>query len=198
MIGGLADTLKADDDEDRRPDGDARARRSPIRSCSSTASATRRVLREKADDTNVRLSTMTQEMQALRQTIASMPRAAVARTGHDGDPGAVRPGARQPRRPAPGGPPPNISPTRMFDQRVRATTPPASTTWRSRGSRRSSARSRRRRRPTMRSCTSATRYSTHGQVRGGGRRLPEGDHRLPAERQRAVRLLQARARPTRT
>ena len=32
-----------------------------------------RVLREKADDTNVRLSSMTQELEAVRQAIASMP-----------------------------------------------------------------------------------------------------------------------------
>src|SRR6187399_2037329 len=32
-----------------------------------------RVLREKADDTNVRISTVAQEIQALRQAIASMP-----------------------------------------------------------------------------------------------------------------------------
>ena len=38
-----------------------------------------RVLREKADDTNVRLSSMTQELEALRQTVASMP-APVAQT----------------------------------------------------------------------------------------------------------------------
>jgi tol-pal system protein YbgF len=34
---------------------------------------TARILREKADDTNVRLSTMTQELEAMRQTIASQP-----------------------------------------------------------------------------------------------------------------------------
>ena len=34
---------------------------------------TTRILREKADDTNVRLSTMTQELEAMRQTIASQP-----------------------------------------------------------------------------------------------------------------------------
>jgi TolA-binding protein len=32
-----------------------------------------RILREKADDTNVRLSTMVQELETMRQTIASMP-----------------------------------------------------------------------------------------------------------------------------
>src|SRR4030095_896900 len=36
-----------------------------------------RVLREKADDTNVRISTVAQEIQALRQAIASQPAAQV-------------------------------------------------------------------------------------------------------------------------
>src|SRR4030095_3321367 len=34
---------------------------------------TSRILREKADETNVRLSSMTQELQALRQAVSSMP-----------------------------------------------------------------------------------------------------------------------------
>ena len=37
-----------------------------------------RILREKADDTNVRLSTMVQELETMRQTIASMPAPAAA------------------------------------------------------------------------------------------------------------------------
>jgi tol-pal system protein YbgF len=74
-----------------------------------------RILREKADDTNVRLSTMTQEMQSLRQTIASMPAPAVAPPVLTGDPGVVDPAA--PTTPtAPVAPPPNISPTQMFDR----------------------------------------------------------------------------------
>src|SRR5688572_32622997 len=32
-----------------------------------------RILREKADDTNVRLSSMTQELESMRQTIAAIP-----------------------------------------------------------------------------------------------------------------------------
>jgi tol-pal system protein YbgF len=76
-----------------------------------------RILREKADDTNVRLSTITQEIQAMRQTVASAPPPAV-------------PGAEPPAGEAPGGqpssavpgsaafnpPPANISPTRMYEQ----------------------------------------------------------------------------------
>lgn len=74
-----------------------------------------RILREKADDTNVRLSTMTQEMQSLRQTIASMPAPTVTAPVTTGDPGAVDPTA--PPTPAPPiNPPPNVSPTQMFDR----------------------------------------------------------------------------------
>jgi len=76
---------------------------------------TSRILREKADDTNVRLSTMTQEMQSLRQTISSMPAPTAAPPVMTGDPGVVDPAA--PATPtAPVGPPPNISPTQMFDR----------------------------------------------------------------------------------
>lgn len=76
-----------------------------------------RVLREKADDTNVRLSSMTQELEALRQTVASMP-APVAQTpagelpsGETGLPaGATAP----PTAATPIGPQ-GVSPQKMFD-----------------------------------------------------------------------------------
>jgi tol-pal system protein YbgF len=75
-----------------------------------------RILREKADDTNVRLSTMTQEMQALRQTIASMPAPTVAAPVTTGDPATVDPNAPPPPPTAPVAPPPNVSPTQMFER----------------------------------------------------------------------------------
>jgi tol-pal system protein YbgF len=77
---------------------------------------TSRILREKADDTNVRLSTMTQELQSMRQTIASMPVQTVAPPVPPGDPGAVDPTAPPPTVPAPVTMPPNISPTQMYDR----------------------------------------------------------------------------------
>ena len=120
MLGGLADTLKAmttrldsDADVDRKAFADQKLLVSGV-------ADTVRVLREKADDTNVRLSTMTQEMQALRQTVASMP---APRAGADRrEPrrcGGRRSGRAPPapcgsRRAAPSRP--NISPTRMYDQ----------------------------------------------------------------------------------
>ena len=79
-----------------------------------------RVLREKTDDTNVRLSTMTQELEAVRQTIASMPGPAPpptqdpAAAGADPLPGAGTTGAGQTAAPPRTGAP-LISPARMFD-----------------------------------------------------------------------------------
>ena len=74
---------------------------------------TTRILREKADDTNVRLSSVTQELQALRQTIATMPAPSVGLTPA-GDPGTGAPGAP----PGSGGsvPPPNVSPTQWYER----------------------------------------------------------------------------------
>ncbi len=57
-----------------------------------------RILRERADDTNVRLSTMTQELEAVRQTIASQPQV------------TLPPGGDQPT-PGTGTPPPAVTPT---------------------------------------------------------------------------------------
>jgi len=74
---------------------------------------TTRILRERADDTNVRLANVAQELQSLRQTVAAMPAPSPVPINPD-DPGAV----------APAGPPagesvlpPNISPAEWF-QRV--------------------------------------------------------------------------------
>jgi tol-pal system protein YbgF len=70
-----------------------------------------RILREKADDTNVRLSTMTQELESMRQTIASMPQpVAPGVTPPTDDPTAVVPAPTAP----PAGPPPSVSPDKMY------------------------------------------------------------------------------------
>jgi tol-pal system protein YbgF len=83
-----------------------------------------RVLREKADDTNVRLSTVSQEIEAVRQAIASAPSpgtvaAPVQEPGAApaGEPGAATPtGAPTGAAPtAPPGSAPLISPQRMYD-----------------------------------------------------------------------------------
>jgi tol-pal system protein YbgF len=71
-----------------------------------------RVLREKADDTNVRLSTMTQELEAVRQTIAAQPQMTLPPATGDPTTGAATPGAVP--APAPG-PVPVIAPQKIYD-----------------------------------------------------------------------------------
>jgi len=76
-----------------------------------------RILREKSDDTNVRLSTMTQEIQSLRQTVSSIPTQTVPAPGIEPTAPGVPPApGTQPPVNTNNPPPPNISPTRMFDQ----------------------------------------------------------------------------------
>jgi tol-pal system protein YbgF len=81
-----------------------------------------RVLREKADDTNVRLSTVSQELEAVRQAVSTMPSpVAGAQPGQEpaapvGDPGAAAGGAAAAPVPTtPAGSAPLISPQRMYD-----------------------------------------------------------------------------------
>ena len=89
-----------------------------------------RTLREKSDDTNVRLSSITQELESIRQTMASQPAPATVAVAPSTDP-AAEPGATgaPPTTPslAPGAatPPPNVSPQRS------RTAPRTSTRWRS-------------------------------------------------------------------
>jgi tol-pal system protein YbgF len=76
---------------------------------------TTRILRERADDTNVRLSNVAQELQALRQTIASMPQPTLAPAPATGETGVVDPSVP----PAPSQvnvPPPNVSPTQWYER----------------------------------------------------------------------------------
>jgi tol-pal system protein YbgF len=75
-----------------------------------------RILREKADDTNVRLSSMTQELQTMRQAIASIPAPSVAipPTSDPADPGAAPPAGAAPQGTVPA-PPINVSHQRVYD-----------------------------------------------------------------------------------
>ena len=75
---------------------------------------TTRILREKADETNVRISSMGQELQTLRQSVASMPAPAPLTVPSPTEPGVIDPAA--PAAPSPGNPPANISPTQMWDR----------------------------------------------------------------------------------
>jgi tol-pal system protein YbgF len=76
-----------------------------------------RVLREKADDTNVRLSTVSQELEAVRQAVASMPApsTAAAPTFNPGAAGEQPTFVSTPAVSPPSGPAPLISPQKMFD-----------------------------------------------------------------------------------
>lgn len=116
MLGGLAETLtetlktiagRIDDQS-----GATRKAFADQRLLIESVSETTRILREKADDTNVRLSSMTQELEALRQTIASRPQ----------EPSPAVPGVEPPpaapntATPPPTVPPPGVSPQRMYDE----------------------------------------------------------------------------------
>lgn len=118
MLGGLAETLadsmktltaKLDEQS-----GATRKAFADQRLLIESVSETTRILREKADDTNVRLSSMTQELEAIRHTIASQPQApAAAVPGQD----PLAPPSTAPTGPPSGGtPPPGVSPQRMFDE----------------------------------------------------------------------------------
>ena len=114
-LASLADTLKA---INARMDADA-ARYQKAFADQKLAvdglAETTRVLREKADETTVRLSTMSQELQSLRQTMSSMsaPPAVVTPST---DPALTDPAAAT-GAPAPANPPPsNLSPTQLWDR----------------------------------------------------------------------------------
>ena len=116
---GLGDTLKA---LNVRLDADAGRLQKSLadqKLIVEGVAETTRILREKADETNVRLSSMTQELQSLRQTVASMPppvpSVGLVPTGEPpaGDPAAAAPGAAAPATTTP---PPNVSPTQMWDR----------------------------------------------------------------------------------
>ena len=116
----LDEALKTRQREDRRSVR-PRARASPIRSCSSTASSgDLRVLREKLDETNVRLTSLSQDVDGLRDIVASGDAGAACsmpgrpmRTGQPPTPRAPHPARPCPRPPAAGGT--GTTPARLYD-----------------------------------------------------------------------------------
>jgi tol-pal system protein YbgF len=115
LIGGLADTLKV---VTAKLDDQAGANRKGFadqKLLIDNISEGVRVLREKADDTNVRLSTVSQELEAVRQAFATIS----APTVSMGPPGQTPPTGADPATGAANVPPPAgaplISPQRMFD-----------------------------------------------------------------------------------
>jgi tol-pal system protein YbgF len=118
VLAGLNDALKA---LNTRLDADASRNQKAFADQKLVVEAvaeTTRVLREKADETNVRLSTMTQEVQALRQAVASMPAPTPVPVSPTGDPTPTDPAAPPVAGNQPGAtaPPPNISPTQLWDR----------------------------------------------------------------------------------
>jgi tol-pal system protein YbgF len=115
VLGGLADTLKTMTSKMDAQTNMMQKAFADQNLVVNNIGETVRTLREKADETNVRISTMTQEIQALRQTVASIPQSAPAPA-----PATVDPATGQPMAPPPSAstnpPPTNVSPTRMFDQ----------------------------------------------------------------------------------
>lgn len=115
MLGGLAETLKAM--TARLEDQTATSRKAfaDQKLLIDSLAETTRILREKADDANVRLSAMTQEIQALRQTVASLPPPTM--TTPPGDPTTGDPGSAPVLQPgAPNQLPPGVSPTEMWSR----------------------------------------------------------------------------------
>ena len=118
LLGGLADTLKAVTTKLDDQAGASRKGFADQKLLIDNVAEGVRVLREKADDTNVRLSTVSQELDAMRQAVASM----TAPTVSMGPPGQVPPAGAEPgaapgtagTAPSPSAPP-LISPQRMFD-----------------------------------------------------------------------------------
>lgn len=116
LIGGLTDTLKTVTTKlDDQTNASRKAFADQKLLIDNVVEGVR-VLREKSDDTNVRLSTVSQELEAVRQAIASMPAPSVAMpaaqepTGAGGQPPAVNmPPA------AAAGQSGYISPQKMFD-----------------------------------------------------------------------------------
>ncbi len=114
VLAGLNETLKA---INARMDADA-ARYQKMFADQKLAvdgiAETTRVLREKADETTVRLSTMSQEVQSLRQAMSSM--SAPAPVTPAIDPAATDPSATAPSSAGANPPPPNLSPTQLWDR----------------------------------------------------------------------------------
>lgn len=81
MLGGLADTLKTVTTRMDEQTGANRKAFADQKILVDGIAEGVRVLREKADDTNVRLSSMTQEMESMRQTVASIQTGGASLTG---------------------------------------------------------------------------------------------------------------------
>jgi tol-pal system protein YbgF len=123
MLGGLADTLKVVTTKLDEQTGANRKGFADQKLLIDNVAEGVRVLREKADDTNVRLSTVSQELEAVRQAFASVnaPTVSMGPPGQPPSPASTDPAgaANTPPAGAATAPPssaqPLISPQRMWD-----------------------------------------------------------------------------------
>ena len=113
MLGGLADTLKTMTAKmDEQTNSTRRGFADQMLVINGIADGVR-VLREKSDDTSVRLSTMTQEIESMRQAVQSLPAPATTPPGAPGDPAdPARPGTTPP---ATNAPPAGVSPNSAWN-----------------------------------------------------------------------------------
>lgn len=111
MLHGLADTLKTMTAKIDEQTGATRKQFADQKLVVDNIAEGVRILREKADDTNVRLSTMTQELESLRTAIQTIPTLAAAVPTPVGDP--TDPNAPQPVTPT--APPAGVSPQKAYD-----------------------------------------------------------------------------------
>jgi tol-pal system protein YbgF len=113
----LADTLKAVTGRLDEQAGTSRKALADQRLLIEGMTDTVRTLREKSDDTNVRLSSITQELESIRQTMASQPApvAVVPPTDPAADPSLAVPPTAPAAPPAAATPPPGVSPQRTYD-----------------------------------------------------------------------------------
>lgn len=112
MLHGLTETLKTMTAKIDEQTGTTRKAFADQRLVVDNVAEGVRILREKSDDTNVRLGTMTQELEAMRATIQSMPAPQVMPPADPADPNAPPPTGATPS------PPPSmsgVSPARAYD-----------------------------------------------------------------------------------
>ena len=111
-LGGLADTLKTMTAKIDESTGATRKGFADQGLVINGIADSMRVLREKSDDTNVRLATMTQEIESLRQAIQAMPAPAPPQpVGDPTDPASVATPPTAPVSLAPSG----VSPGKAWD-----------------------------------------------------------------------------------
>lgn len=117
LLGNLADTLKSISSKIDDQSGVARKSFADQKLLIDGVAEATRILREKADDTNVRLSSMTQELEAIRQTVTTIAtRPQVAAPAPGAEPTPADPNAPPVAAPPAVTPPPGVSPQRMFQE----------------------------------------------------------------------------------